>query len=140
MDLASFNLTLKDVPPDGHEDALGWCKPTYGQHHATLWFADDLVTVGPRQQVYTVVHELGHVGLDPLDTVLENSVEDLIGGPAMSVLRGQWRAQVELVNDRICTVVAREFPAINWDAKPDKDWIPDGRGDMLLWSRSQENQ
>jgi hypothetical protein len=134
MGLIEYNLTILDIPPDGHEDALGWCKPTYGQHHATLWFADDLIDSGPAMQKYVVVHELGHIWLDPLDTVLE-SVKDLVGGGEMHLLRENWKAQVELTNDRICRSYARDLPNINWNADPSKRWIPDGRGPMLIQSR-----
>jgi hypothetical protein len=138
MGLHDWTLTIRARPPDGYEDKHGWCKPTYGQHHAVLWFSDVLVDAGPRQIAYTVTHELLHVVLDRLDTVIQNGVDDLTGRPADTILHASWTYALEMTVDQLARTIARRWPDINWDARPDKRWIPkhpDADGDLTVDSR-----
>jgi hypothetical protein len=111
MALGDWTFELKPEPSDPGTCAMCW--PVYGQRHASLAFAANFRSMDPDIQRGTVVHELIHCHLAPLQSQVEDDIEDYLGRSATLYLQAV-RRNIEYAVDGLERAIAQHLPYIAW--------------------------
>lgn len=124
-------IIMRDRPDAAGPNAEGWCSPLFGQHTARMWFDPDLAQQLPARSRYVVIHEVMHIHLHaPWQAWNQPLVQDgIIPRQTYEVISSSAVEAWELCIDSLAGVFAVTLPYIDWDAKPDKNWIPKSKAD-----------
>lgn len=112
LELDNWRLALLEGFPPA-EDAAAEIKCIYGRRVAEMKLQQDFFDYKPEDQQHYIVHELVHILVDGLDTVIDNGVDILIGKPAFTVLHQAWLLQVEYLVDHLAYVFVDVFDGPN---------------------------
>lgn len=82
----------------------------YGRRLAIIGISPDFPTWEPREQANVVLHELTHVHLNQLATLLEEALPGLIGSTTFHTLMVGYRQAMEHATDAIAEAIAPRFP------------------------------
>lgn len=108
MRLRDWTVTLSDEHPDDKE-ADADARVTYGRRCLTLRLARDFAVESPEDQRHTVVHELIHAHLFPIDWTV-NSIGNHLPLAALDILKGALSDDIEVGVDALADVIAPFMP------------------------------
>jgi hypothetical protein len=120
-------ILVSEYPDDDYTGIeLGYCKVIFGHHTARMWFADDLMEELPSSQRYVVIHEIVHIFMQgPWDAWNETLSKDgLLSRSTYEAISTNAIVAWEHSVDLIARALGVYIPFIDWEAKPDDDWIP----------------
>lgn len=103
----TIELNYEEETPVSSAHASVEC--VYGRRLCVVHFGPSFWTQSREEQRNTVVHELVHCHLDPMDAVVRD-METQLGSFVHSVLQDNHHRSVELAADAIATAVAWAFP------------------------------
>lgn len=113
MGLRDWLLYVSHEPP-AVAAAEAMVRVVYGRKIATIWLSREFGEM-PRGRIrHILVHELTHVILDPVTSVIQNTGQELLGKPAYIALWEAVRERSELATDQVADVVAPTMPLIDW--------------------------
>ncbi len=119
-------ILAKERPDHVGPDAEGYCSPVFGQHTALMWFDPELPQQLPSRARYIVVHEILHIPLHACWEAWDGpcSSDGLLSEATYNAITKNGVRAWEMCIDQIARAFAALLPMIDWDAKPDADWIP----------------
>lgn len=93
---------------DDHNAAQVAC--VYGRRIALLALSPDFATFPPEEQRRVILHELTHVHLDQVTTLVHDALPGLLGQPAFDAFIAGYRQAMEHSTDAIAAAIADKFP------------------------------
>lgn len=117
LGLTEWDIALKlDQRPDGAE-ATAEVRVTKNRLRASLYFAEDFFTDSPSDQRHVVVHELCHLPMDQVDSVVwDGDINLALGAAAFAVYGPVAKKASEQAVDRFATMLAQYLPLPALDA------------------------
>lgn len=97
----SFSFGLLPVS----SDSAGENHSVYGRKHAYIAIREDYSDLGPEWLAETMIHELLHCHLTPLDHAIESAVE-LMSAETQRLIHGIFRQNLEFAVDGIAVSIA----------------------------------
>lgn len=110
--LRDWELDLMLEPAE--EGHVAEVDPTFGRRHAELRFCAKFRERDPEAQRNAVVHELVHCHLAPLQSQVEDDLDQLLGKPADLVFSLAFRRNLEYSVDALAEAIAEHMPLIAW--------------------------
>lgn len=107
MGLRDCRIRLNPLPIDPDSGNAGGCQPTYGRRSARISLLDAYEDAEELRN--TVVHELLHVHLEPIQWHV-NGLEPILGQPAFQVFDDAVKDQLEVAVDSITECWAETLP------------------------------
>jgi hypothetical protein len=92
------------------EDELATCEATYGQRRAKITLTETWEKLSAEDLRSTVVHELIHCHLGPLDHMVSQLAMAGLDETTAKVFEAAYTHQVEYATDALSLVLARSFP------------------------------
>lgn len=109
LGLSDWTIHLHDEEPDDKNHAAA-ISSVYGQRRANLWLAHGFLDMEPTEIRKTLVHELLHIHLDSMFSLVEQALPGSLGGPAYAVFEAAYRERNEHATDAIAEAIAPVFP------------------------------
>lgn len=110
--LRDWITKLAEEPCEPGNDAQIIC--TYGQRHLKIRVAAEFRKETPEDQRDTIVHELVHAHLDPCLSMIDEDLEDQLGGAAHALFAAAFRRNLEFGVDGLTKALAKHLPLIDW--------------------------
>lgn len=104
---------MPEKPPD--EEAAASVRCVYGRRKANIYIGDDFWHSNPEEQRRIILHELIHVHQDQTLTLVEETLPDLLGKPAMFTFEKAYRQANEHGVDALAAAIADRYPL--WEGK-----------------------
>lgn len=82
----------------------------YGRKIAHVGIHDDFGSFPPEEQRAVILHELTHIHLDQVTTLVADVLPGLIGAPAYAAFEAGYRQAMEHATDAIAAAIADKFP------------------------------
>lgn len=111
LGLRDWELRLSEEPATD-EDNNAEVRVTFGQRRATVTLARDFNTEPLETQQHCLVHELLHIHFDPTFTLLSQSLPNLIGKTAWTILEEAQREREEHAVDALATALNPLIPPL----------------------------
>lgn len=105
LGLRDWTIVLMFEPTDDEEDGAS-CGIIYGRRLAEIRLGKDFASITPDKQQHFLVHELLHIHLDPLTSLIEATMPDLIGKAGWTILDEAQRERTEHAVDALAAAVA----------------------------------
>jgi hypothetical protein len=93
-----------------HDEAWGTVNVMDQRYHVTVKLCRDFPELTSDQQRLTLVHELLHVYLDPIDFIIRRTVEPLVGKSTWIAVEQVLERDIELAVDKLAESVAPLCP------------------------------
>ena len=111
LGLSDWKINLMHQPTT-EDEAAGEIQVVAGRRVANLLLAHDFATMPPADQQHFLVHELVHVHLYPLHSMLEDVMPKLVGEATWLVIELAQHEREEHAVDALAAVLAPLLPMI----------------------------
>lgn len=105
LELGSWRITLLDEHPPS-TDAAASISAIYGRPLAELRLQQGFFDLDLDHIEHYLIHEACHLFSEGIDTVVQNGPESLMGKPAFTMFFEGYKAQMEMMTDRLAYVLA----------------------------------
>lgn len=82
----------------------------YGRRIAHVNLAADFASYPPEEQRSTILHELTHIHLDQMNSLIDETLPAAMGAPAYTAFLAGYRQAMEHATDAIAMAIADKFP------------------------------
>jgi hypothetical protein len=112
MGLRDWHICLSPVTAEDGSDAE--IVVTFGRKEARVLISDSFREQDADHQRNTLVHELLHCHLEPMSSMVERDLEDVLGKAADAVFSAGFERHLEYCVDGIAAILAPHMPLIEW--------------------------
>jgi hypothetical protein len=113
MRLHHWTIFLRDETPeeaeDGNRNALAYVEPDKNHYSVNVFLAADFPSQPPEKQREALVHELVHVHLRDVSTILDELSEPF-GVLLFNIIVGYYHQRIELFVQEMALLIAPRFP------------------------------
>lgn len=107
--------TFELQPEFPADDArAAWCRPIYGRRLAHIAFRANTPEDTAAEVRNTVVHELLHCHLAPVQCQIERDLEPWLGKGTDQIFFDSFKRNLEYAVDALSTAVGKHYPLIAW--------------------------
>lgn len=133
-----FLLSVEEQEVHGEGlNTLAWVSTTPGRRHAVVHIGPDFADLSPETQRMTIVHELIHCHLAPMQDQVENDLEPHLGRAADQLFSDSFRRNLEFSVDAMATAWAEDLPLIDWDYQGEPE-LSDDQVKLMMTSPDDE--
>ena len=95
---------------DAHDAVAAEVSCVYGRRIAHLAVSPDFLDFTPEEQRQVIVHEMTHIHLDQMQTLIHDLLPEVMGKPAFDAFIAGYRQAMEHATDAIADAIAPTFP------------------------------